>query len=485
MDLEIENRLNLASQLHAAGKYQEALQMALPGLERSARSHDPLVKAWCCNEVGFYCLHAGVYEKAIGLFQEALEIRRRVLGSDHPNTATCINNLAAFHSQMGQYEAALPLYQEALEIRRRVSGSDHPSTAASINNLASLHQSLGQYEAAMPLFQEALEICRRVLGSDHPDTATSISNLAHLNARMGQYEAAMPLFQEVLAIEDRMMRRHFRVMSQAERVAYADRFLSTLFVACTLVAIHRANDAGAVEWLYEAVLRRKEAETLLLAAQREALLGERAEYAPYTGDLRRWIALQEQVSQAAMANPHDPALPALRAEADTLERRLAMVIPEITKEHQSMTVARSAVALSLPESSALIEFVKYRRFDVTKKKSSWAEERYLAFAVTPAALHLVELGDAEPIDALVQTFLAEADSAAGRGASDATFIDTDWQDNARTSLQEIFTRVLLPLQPLLTGKSRLLVAPDGPLAFVPFDLLEDAAGRSVGDNMSR
>ena len=72
---------------------------------------------------------------------------------------------------MGEYAKAEPLYQEALRIRQKVLGPEHPDTAGSLNNLASLYQHMGEYAKAEPLYQEALRIRQKVLGPEHPDTA--------------------------------------------------------------------------------------------------------------------------------------------------------------------------------------------------------------------------------------------------------------------------------------------------------------------------
>ena len=49
-------------------------------------------------------INTGRYEDAEPLYDEALSIRRRVLGADHPDTAISLNNLAAFVSTQGRYE---------------------------------------------------------------------------------------------------------------------------------------------------------------------------------------------------------------------------------------------------------------------------------------------------------------------------------------------------------------------------------------------
>ena len=147
----------------------------------------------------------GRYDEAEPLYQKALEIRKRELGEDHPDTATSYNNVAANLNAQGRYDEAEPLYKKALEICEKVLGEDHPSTAASYNNVAYNLDAQGRYGEAEPLFQKALEISKKVLGEDHPDTATSYNNVAaNLNAQ-GRYGEAEPLFRKALEIRKRVL----------------------------------------------------------------------------------------------------------------------------------------------------------------------------------------------------------------------------------------------------------------------------------------
>jgi tetratricopeptide (TPR) repeat protein len=89
--------------------------------------------------------------------------------------------LALLLQAEGELAAARPLYERALAIRERVLGPDHPDTASSLNNLAGLLEDQGELAAARPLYERALATYERVLGPDHPDTATVRRNLANLS----------------------------------------------------------------------------------------------------------------------------------------------------------------------------------------------------------------------------------------------------------------------------------------------------------------
>jgi len=145
------------------------------------------------------------YAMAELLYDEALSIRRRVLGADHPDTATSLNNLAGLYYAQGRYEDAEPLYKEAHSTYHRALGDDHPDTAQNLNNLAALYESQGRYDDAEPLYDEALSIYRRVLGADHPDTVTSLDNLAALYRAQGRVAEAAPLFKEAVEIMERVL----------------------------------------------------------------------------------------------------------------------------------------------------------------------------------------------------------------------------------------------------------------------------------------
>ena len=58
--------------------------------------------------------------------QQVLELRRKVLGSEHPDTLRLMNDLAFTHSELGRHEKALAMYQQVLELKRKILGGEHP-----------------------------------------------------------------------------------------------------------------------------------------------------------------------------------------------------------------------------------------------------------------------------------------------------------------------------------------------------------------------
>jgi CHAT domain-containing protein/Tfp pilus assembly protein PilF len=196
-----------ALKLQRAGKYDEALRLAERALEIRERllgTEHPDVATGIDGLAGVY-FDRGEYVKAEPLYLRALAIREKALGNDHPATAESLNNLAAVYTLQGKYGQAEPLYKRALDIREKALGDDHPDTATGIGNLGRLYHYQGKYGEAEPLYKRSLDIREKALGKDHPKTAESLNNLAVLYSAQGKYVEAEPLHKRSLDIREKAL----------------------------------------------------------------------------------------------------------------------------------------------------------------------------------------------------------------------------------------------------------------------------------------
>ena len=125
------------------------------------------------------------YRKAQEYYAKAVQLQ--------PDNPQYLNALGKLQLTLGLYSEAQPHLEQALQIREKTLGPDHPDVATSLNNLAALYYGQGKYAAAEPLVQRALKIDEKALGPDHPDVATSLNSLANLYHSQGKYAAAEPL----------------------------------------------------------------------------------------------------------------------------------------------------------------------------------------------------------------------------------------------------------------------------------------------------
>ena len=159
------------------------------------------------------------YPQAVAYEQQALAIAQE--NGYQESEAASYNNLAELYRAQGRYERAEPLYKKALDIRERVLGAGHPDTAGSYNNLALLYESQGRYDEAEPLYKKALDIRERVLGAEHPDTASSYNNLALLYAARGHFTAAREYLEKALAsFQVKLGEKHPYTITVKENLEY-------------------------------------------------------------------------------------------------------------------------------------------------------------------------------------------------------------------------------------------------------------------------
>jgi len=149
--------------------------------------------------------HEGHYAEAETLIRQTLEIERRVLGPQHPDTVWSISNLGISLTRDGRFGEAEKLLREALDTRRHMFGLEDPQTLVSMSNLAAVLADEHQFVEAEKLLRETVEVKRRVLGPDNPDTIVSLNNLASVLNSEGTYPEAEKIFQEALDTRRRIL----------------------------------------------------------------------------------------------------------------------------------------------------------------------------------------------------------------------------------------------------------------------------------------
>jgi CHAT domain-containing protein len=186
-----------------------------------------------------------------------------------------------------------------------------------------------------------------------------------------------------------------------------------------------------------------------------------------------------------MLADHEQRLQQWRQEQQRRETELARQIPEVNGEQQLRKGDGAAVALGLPEGVALVEFILYRPFDFhavpAQGERLWQPARYLAFLLAggqPKQVQMIDLGEAGPIDRMIADF-RDSVAVAPRVRPDRN-LRRDRPESLPASGQVgpgLRAAVFDRLVPALGGCSRLLLAPDGDLARLPFEVLPDAEGR--------
>jgi tetratricopeptide (TPR) repeat protein len=127
-----------------------------------------------------------------------VEISRRVLGPDHPNTLFNVSNLAGFLTDEGQYAESEALYKKALEDDRRVLGPEDRLTLYMLWAQGTLYQREGKCAQAETAIGEAYAGQKHAFGAGHPYTSMFETDLALAEMSQGKFAQAEPLAREAL-----------------------------------------------------------------------------------------------------------------------------------------------------------------------------------------------------------------------------------------------------------------------------------------------
>ena len=393
----------------------------------------------------------GEYAKAEPLLQEALEVQEKVLGPEHPATATSLNNLAVLYGAMGEYAKAEPLYQEALRIRQKVLEPEHPDTATSLNNLASLYRAMGAYAKAEPLYQEALQILQKVFGPEHPNTVTSLENLALLKFDLGRIDEATALARQEAAAELRILSKIFSFTSEQQRLAYLD-----IFHPYGLFPFLNGTETE----LAAAVLRYKG--VVLDSIVEDRLLAEASQGSEDQKLVEQLNLDKSQLGQLLLqpaqklSDKTNQRIGALEGEVEKIESQLAQHVAGLGQGRHALGVRLEQVQATIPDDGALIEYLRYPHY---LGKGKW-EQRYGAIVLISKGAPLwIPLGKANEIEHLVRRY-----GTLVRGSPE--------EDELSANLQALYEALWAPIgQALPSQTKRIIISPDGQLNFISFATL--------------
>ena len=248
---EAAELIRKAQELMKVGKIAEALPLAQQALEIREKKLGPDHPGTAGSLMLMARIQEGrfLFYQALPLYQRALKIREKALGPEHPDTAASMAMLARTYAFMGFFDKGLALAQQSLKIREKALGPDNPQTAQSQIILGFLYGQMGLQDKGLALLQQALKTTEKTLGPDHPQTAAALDNLVVLYTRQGRYDQALPLAQRAVGIREKVFGLDHR------RTAMSLKNLGFLYLArkdygqaeaCFSRAKHQQGDQGMV-----------------------------------------------------------------------------------------------------------------------------------------------------------------------------------------------------------------------------------------------
>jgi len=228
----------------------------------------------------------------------------------------------------------------------------------------------------------------------------------------------------------------------------------------------------------------------LLAQQRDALRRAKAAEVRALNDQlgTTYASLARAGQDAVIAEATNPSA---RYEWDDHPWRLRMRADAVERERARLAGVDSKATLdlgkrlaqSLTAGQPLIEYFRYRPYDFAPNQQArrWGADRYAAFVVQRgAALELVDLGPAVPIDRLSDDLL-NVIQACPTCPRRGLVLSQNTSNASANPARDLFQALLAPLSRLLGTARDVYIAADSALWRIPFAALEDASGTPLLD----
>ena len=147
----------------------------------------------------------GRWNEAEQLDVQVMETRKKLFGTEHPKTLTSMANLASTYRRQGRWNETENLRVQVMNMTKKLLGPEHPDTLTSVTNLASTYRSQGRWNEAEQLEIQVVDMRKKLLGTEHPDTLTSMANLASTYRSQGRWNEAEHLEVQVLDMRKKLL----------------------------------------------------------------------------------------------------------------------------------------------------------------------------------------------------------------------------------------------------------------------------------------
>jgi len=142
--------------------------------------------------------------EAEALNREALAMRQKLLGPEHPDVADSLMRVAFVLRKQGKFAEAEARYRQELALLKKLHGKEHAEVARSLKDLAVVLADEKELVEAEALHREALASRKRLLGPDHADITDSLEQLAFVLSQQDKIAGAETVLREALAMGKRL-----------------------------------------------------------------------------------------------------------------------------------------------------------------------------------------------------------------------------------------------------------------------------------------
>ena len=136
----------------------------------------------------------GFYAEASKLARECLMIGASKL--EGRSLADLLYELAGLQEEAGEIEEALFLYQQCLDIEKRIAKTLRPDVLMTMEHIAALKLQMGHLNEGESAYQACIEGYHTLLGKGHSLSVSAVTNFVNLQLKYGAPSHALPIIRQ-------------------------------------------------------------------------------------------------------------------------------------------------------------------------------------------------------------------------------------------------------------------------------------------------
>lgn len=420
------------------------------------------------------------YAEAEAYARMSCDMLLRLFGPEDPTllrrqqelTQICI--LAGHTAEAGvQLEAIIPTMEKVL-------GPAAGTTVWAVNLLAGVRIEQKRFAEAEALMLDKVAAMERAYGPRYNFIGYSLESLVDLYLSTKEPEKALQYGERLLLLRQDLAQKKFVCSSEGEKLSWVEQNPVLIPQLIMLALEHPGSSADSVVFdmvlqgkaiVFDAVMEEKKAAFCSSSSLVQGEISTRA---------RLCTAIADLATEGGEGNAPDGVRERLMRLYDSLEFVEADLSRQCSDFGTAMAERRVSFAQVndfLPSGAALLEYVKYAASlpPLVDTAGEYVPEmHYLVCTLDRVGrISLTDLGDAVEIDSLIgaaRTMLYDAERRVYSPM--APYLE----DRLNEVTGVLYQRLVAPVEKTLAGASEWLIAPDGMLNLLPFEILHRPDG---------
>ncbi len=145
----------------------------------------------------FYC-HIEEFNNAEFFLTKSLNVRLKIIGENHCDTAISYSNLGILYNRLGRIEKSIECFSKSLNIRRKLHADENTASIFCCNNLGLLYYRKGDLQKSEEFYTSAYNTIKIIFGENHSESAAALNNLGELYVKIGDLKKGEEYLEKAL-----------------------------------------------------------------------------------------------------------------------------------------------------------------------------------------------------------------------------------------------------------------------------------------------